>query len=105
MLGPQYIAVQVTLTLANTNYNILSLVQAIEDTCPAACRELQIQAATANADVVLIGDAELSATRFGYELARLDSAKYRSDHSNVILGGKYARSATAGQKLNVEIEV
>jgi hypothetical protein len=105
MLGPQYIAVQVTLTLANTNYNILELVQALEPTCPAACRELQIQAATGNADVVLLGDAKLSATRMGFELARLESRTWRSNHSNVILGGKYARSVTAGQNLNVEIEV
>lgn len=112
-----YIGATVTLTNADTNYNLMSLVQGVLDAetgiatggvCPGACRELFIQSANGNTAPVLIGDGKLSATRVGYELkngssAVGDSRLYRSTINNVDLASLFARSGTSGQKLNIEI--
>jgi len=106
-----YIAVTVTLTSANTNYNLLALVNAIltPTLSPGACRELSLQNTNGNTASVLVGDAELSSTRIGYELTAGSSTvgmsrTYRCSGSNsVSIADIYVRSASAGQKLNVEI--
>lgn len=114
-----YVGVQVTLTSANTKYNLLALMQAVtaaqspaSDT-PAACRELNIQShpglasgAGANTDVILIGDTFLSTTNMSYVLAVGGSRTYRSSStSSVPIGNLFVESATAGQKLNIELEM
>ncbi|MGI0016171.1 MAG: hypothetical protein ACREBU_22350, partial [Nitrososphaera sp.] len=73
-----YVAVTVTLTDAGTNYHLLDLIKTVVEaepkyagsSAPDACRELSIQADFANnsTNPVLIGDALLSATRYGYAL-------------------------------------
>lgn len=105
MASANYVAVQITLTSANQNYNVLVEVQKVVANCPATARELAIQSASGNTGIVLIGDAALSATRFGVELVAAGDARvYGSVHQNVQVGTKWVRSATAGQKVNVEIE-
>lgn len=99
------VGVQVTLPLADTNYNLFTLLSAVDPECPAAAKDLTIQYDKDNTVDVLVGDANLAAGRFGY---RLDSTS----------GGKvYARSSrdfpvslvwvravgAANQKLNVEV--
>lgn len=107
-----YVAVQVTLTSADTNYEILALVNAILGTvaeAPGGARDFVIQAhpgidgAGTNTSDVLIGDGELSATRFGTVLIPGASETFVSTLENVQVGGVYARSAGAGQKLNIKI--
>jgi hypothetical protein len=108
-----YYGVQVTLTSADTNYEIYTLVEAIvtvatnPSDAPGACREFNIQSDPGNdgSNPILVGDSELSATRYGYSLSAGDSRVYRSDINNVQVAGKYVRSHASGQKLNVEIDL
>lgn len=103
MASVSYVGVTVTITLANQNYNLLTLLQAIEANCPPTARELVIQSHSDNASTVLVGDGSLSGTRCGYELALGQSRTYRSSIQHVLLGSIFVRSAGAGQKLNVEV--
>ena len=105
MVWPNYVAVQITLTLADTNYNVLALVRAVEEACPASARELCLESDKANdaASKIMIGDSNLSGTRYGYQLSPGDSRTYRAMVQNVPFGVLYARSASAGLKLNVEV--
>lgn len=109
-----YVAVQVTLTSANTNYHLYDLVAtalAGASATPAgAGREINIQShpgidgVGGNTNDILIGDGNLSTTYLGYVLQPGGSRTYRSDLGNVLFQGIYARSAGAGQKLNIEVE-
>lgn len=115
LINRAYVAVNITLTSANTNYNVLDLVNVVlaaeplPSSAPGACRELSLQNAPANTASILIGDALLSASRFGYALAfgaaGVPGAQriYRADHRAISIGDLYARSGTAGQVLSVEI--
>jgi hypothetical protein len=91
-------AVQVTLAAADTNYELLALVRALE---PGYIDngEVTIQADPLNAVDVLVGDSSLSAVRFGLALA---SGQGRS-YSRGGLYGRYVRASAAAQKLNIEI--
>jgi len=114
-----YVGVQVTLTSANTPYNLLALLQAVTSAqsppsdCPASCRELNLQSFAgltngtgANTDVILIGDSFLTTTNMAYTLPVGASRTYRSSStSSVQVGSLFVQSGTAGQKLNVEIEM
>lgn len=101
-----YVAVTVTLAAANTRYNLLDLIRAIEPTCPATAREFTLQAPRGNAAAVIgVGDAAISAVRRAYNLESLDSRTYRSNLQNIGLGNKYLWSDTPGVTLNVEVEV
>jgi hypothetical protein len=108
-----YVAVQVTLTAANTNYNLQTLVNAAlagaAAVAPGACREFNLQAhpgidgSGGNTNDILIGDADLSTTYLGYILQPGASRTYRSDFGNAQNSVIYVRSAGTGQKLNVEL--
>lgn len=113
-----FTGVTVTLTNANQNYNLKTLVDAIlaaetgrdnAVVCPGAARNVQIQSypgidsVGANTADILIGDGELSTTRIGTILSPGGFLSDRSPINNVTLGELYARSATAGQKLNVMV--
>ncbi len=105
MPSVSYMAAEVTLTLADTNYQLLHLLQLIEPNCPGATREMILQADTTNSATVLIGDGKLSATRFGYQLWPRESRTYRAEFQGVLLGNIFVRSTSAGQKLSVELMV
>lgn len=115
-----YVAVTITLTSANTNYNVLTLVNAViaaeanmptpPMVAPDACREMILQSfpgidsSGANTNDILVGDGLLSTTRIGYILQAVGADRtYSSTIQNVDVGSIYVRSAGAGQKLNVEI--
>ena len=115
-----YIGVTVTLTLANTKYNLLTLInnvlaaQTPQSDCPASCRELNLQSQSpavtggnaANTDVIIVGDSLLTLTNYAFVLAVGASRTYRSSStSSVQVGSLFVESPTAGQKLNVEIEM
>jgi len=87
---------QVALTDANTNYNLLALVQAI-DSGFVDQGEFTIQAEDdGGAQVILVGDSNLAADRYGWKLTAGDSMpKLKS------LLGVYARCDLAAKKLNV----
>lgn len=91
-------AIQVTLTNANQNYNLLTLVRAVDSTFVDQGR-MTIQADPGNTDAVLLGDSSLSTTRYGMSLSGGEPVFYEKGS----LLNRYARSATAGQKLNIEV--
>jgi hypothetical protein len=90
---------QVTLTLADTNYHLIDLVRDIDSSFLDVANKVSLQTDDENSGTILIGDVNLSATRFGAELNVTDSMAV--GHS---VRGVYARSASAGQKLNIAIE-
>lgn len=98
------ISAQITLTNADTNYNIRTLVVAI---IGAGTRirgtEISLQAPSTNVADVLVGDSSLSGTRYGKSLSIGAGYTYRFDKA-LSLGNLYVRSASAGQKLNVEVQ-
>lgn len=114
-----FVGVLVTLTLANTNYNLLDLVNAVlaaesgtatASVAPGAARNVQIQSyngidggGTPNTADILIGDGKLSTTRMGAILSPGGFLSDRSPINNVTLGEYYARSATAAQKLIIMV--
>jgi hypothetical protein len=90
---------QVTLTTEDTNYHLVELVRDIDSTYLDVATKVSLQADDENADTILIGDENLSSTRFGAELNVTDSVSV-----GICLRGVWARSATAAQKLNILIE-
>ena len=98
---------KVTLTNANTNYKLYTLMNDLDPRCPARCAEVQIQANSANAGTVLVGDGSLSATNYGKELDSLDGTTVGggSDKNGIALKNIYLRSATAGQVCNIIVRV
>jgi len=105
-----YLGLTVTLTLANTAYDLYALCVAVDPTCPTRCRELTIQSRAGNTAVVAIGDKNISASRQGCALefgsGGLTGASrtYRNTASNVLLQDRWVFSTSAGQQLNVEID-
>jgi hypothetical protein len=96
---------QVTLTDAATNYRLVTLVRAIDSAYTDNAKHLSIQAEPANTDSVLLGDSSLSTTRYGSKLGNGEGKVYGDGVvRSQSLGQTYARSASAGQKLNIEVK-
>jgi hypothetical protein len=97
-------AAQLTLTSANTNYSIYELASAIDSAFPPNVRELSFQV-DAGAGTLLIGDVNMTATRYGklYDPATTDVV--RDDKNSISLRSIYFRSAQAGKIVNVMVEV
>lgn len=98
-------AFQVTLTDANTNYNLLALARAISATFLDRARHIVIQSDPDNgAAKIKVGvEPSLSDTRFGYEIAVGEGQIYPGSNTSMYhLKGLYARSDTAGAKLNID---
>lgn len=113
-----YVAVTVNLAAANTNYNLLDLINAIiaaetgapNVQCPGMCRSLSLQAypgidggGTPNTSDILIGDALLSTTRIGAILQVGGTFAQSSTIENANLGDIYVRTAGTNQKLLVNV--
>jgi len=62
-----FVAVQVDLGAAGAARNLYTLVSAIDTSAPKACCELILTAVTAT-NPVLVGDANISATRYGMKI-------------------------------------
>ena len=104
--GPAYLGVSVTLVAANTNYNLLTLLRAIDPNAMSAGREVVIQNDPDNTGgpVVSVGDSEMGAGRRGYKLALGASRTYRSSQNqDVYLANKFLRSTVMGTVVNVEV--
>jgi len=102
-----------TLTDANTNYNLWSLAVAIEPTLRTNFTQINLQPDPANSALVRIGDEALSGTRYGLSLGTVTSPaadipivlRSGSGAADVSLNTLYARSASAGQKVSVLLEL
>jgi hypothetical protein len=91
-----------TLTNANQNYKLSTLIAAVDATTRKNFREVRISTDLANADTVKIGDGALTAADFSEELAPGDSTNHGSNDglSAVSTEDFFMRSATAGQKVH-----
>lgn len=95
---------QITLTTANTNYGLADLLAAIDADVPAETRELVLQSDAGNgAAKVLIGDVNLSGTRYGVKLSTGDSRTYVQRRQSVDIRDIYLRTDTNASKVNVEM--
>lgn len=103
----------VTLTTANTNYDLRVLINAVLASMgaeyPESYRELNIQShpgidgTGGNSNDILIGDSKLSTSNIGYVLQSGQSRLYRSASSNGQFGDIFVRSAGSSQVLNIDI--
>jgi hypothetical protein len=94
----------VTLTLANANYNLDTLLRAIDPRVPKHCQMLQIQANVGlGTDLIYIGDAAtLTALDRGVELVETQVQTIQSLESNLIFLADIAlRSNGAGHSVNI----
>ncbi|HEY5990849.1 MAG TPA: hypothetical protein VIV12_31305 [Streptosporangiaceae bacterium] len=106
-----YVATRITITPANTNINLLTAIQAAVSAADAAnissmCRELGLKSDLGNTagSKIFIGDASMSATRYGYDLGQGDARVYRSSSTqDVPLGAMYIRTDTDNSLLAVEL--
>ena len=104
--NPAYRTFSVTCAAGNTTYALAVLLRAVDATLVGApVREFSIQAEPdTNTGVLLVGDENTSATRYGYKLKAGDTRVYRSSmYFDVYLEHFYVRSDTAGYKINIEI--
>lgn len=98
-----YLGISVTLTNADQNYSLLTLLKAVDAEVFSA-RELQIQSDAANgAAVIAVGDINMSASRRAYKLTTGSSRYYRSIADDLPLAGIFLRSTLAGSVVNIEL--
>ena len=107
-----FVAVQVTLTGgADRLLDLVNAVIAAETgmatppmVCADACGHLVVQAdLNTTSATILFGDALISSSRYGYQLAKGASQSYTSGNLNVIqFGSMYALGAD-GDLVNVEV--
>lgn len=95
-----------TLTSANTNYNLGTLIKALNSSASTEYSELIITADDANTAPVYFGSdsTNLSATDYGLKLLAGDSILMRASALNdgITATGIYLRSSSAAQKIHVE---
>ncbi len=96
-------AFSVTLTLANTNYNALTLVRAIDANFVDRANSLTIQSHDTNgaAIVSVAEDANLGAARRGYTLQAGAGMTYSGPRANLF--NKWFRSDAAGSVVNIDV--
>lgn len=97
----------VTLTNANQNYDLATLLLAVNANERIHAASIVLQAEFANTGDVLIGDATMTATSFGMRLQPGDAWNLDSGGgaNRVHLNEFQARSAAAGQKVNIGVFV
>jgi hypothetical protein len=100
-----YGAATLTLTAANTNYNLLALIRAIAAYAQAkpTCRELIIQSSIANGNAyVWKGADNMTLASHGPELAAGGMIPNRSDKNNIPLNEIWLLTNTGGSTVNIE---
>lgn len=100
------VAVQITMVNATVT-SILAACRAIDPHFPPTCREFTIQTGGAVPGTLLIGDALISTTRYGFELYSSggfgQGRTYRCEQGNGIpVQDIFLLTATNGMLVNVE---
>jgi len=98
----------IRITLSDTNaHQLLPLLIAIDSTLAGILQnvgQLALQGDAANSsNLVRVGDANVSATRYGYQLAAGIQRVYQKEGMSVPLGAIYVQASAATSYLNVEI--
>lgn len=94
----------VVLTLANTEYNLLTLLQALDSDIPNRCQMVQLQFDwNAEGDLLYIGNpGHVGPTDRGVEVGASQAATIQSLDSNLLMLGDIAlMSNGAGRSVNV----
>jgi hypothetical protein len=93
----------VTLTLANTNYKLSDLLDAIDADIRHRASYLQLQFdVNAGADVLFIGNSDISGTNFGVQLVGTQAWPVQAFESNLIRTDQiYLRSNGSGHVVYV----
>ena len=94
----------VIVTLANTNYNLLTLMQVVDKAAPTRCSKLNIQLDTlAGAANLYIGNDDISGTNFGAHLNAGQAKIWESGETDrIVLNQIFLRSDTAGVQVNID---
>ena len=97
----------VTLTLANTNYNLYSLMQGIETNAPERCHKLQLQAdpSATSSSQTRIGNADLSDTNYGVLLFATQAFGIESQTNSVVCSEFWLRCNLAGKTVSITSHV
>lgn len=95
----------ITLTTLNTNYSLLTLVQALDPGVTGRCCKLAIQLDPgAGGAKLFIGNDDLSGTNYGVALFAGQAQIYENAALNVINASQiFLRSDTSGVKVNITI--
>lgn len=95
----------VTLTAASTNYNLLTLIQALEPGQTGRCCKLAIQNDTGNgAAHLFVGNEDVSGTNFGANLVATQVLDFETVGMNLINASDiWLRSDTASIKVNIAL--
>ena len=67
-------------------------------------QQISLQSDDGNDNPILVGDSNLSATRYGVELLVGDGFSFGTGGGRVFAGGRYARTAGTNQVLNINLE-
>jgi hypothetical protein len=97
----------VTLAAANTNYNLLTLMQARDANAPSRCSKLNIQLDPgAGGALLFVGNDDISATNYGAALYAGQVKVWETGQvNNLVLNQIYLRCATAGVQVNIDATV
>jgi hypothetical protein len=95
----------VTLTNADTNYNLYSLISAIKSTAARNCAQLELLAPLANTNNVAVGPGSMAALTDGDQMIAGDSRNFSGGGgaNPVSVTEIFVRSDGAGQKLAVRV--
>jgi len=105
--NPRFLSV--TLTTANTNYNLLTLLQAVDtefnDSPYQRCRRLAIQADfDAGAARFFVGNTDMTGSIFGVEIVATQSVLYEDEQDTIILNHVFLRCDTDSQPMHVTVQ-
>lgn len=94
---------QVTLTTANTVYNLLTLVKAINTSFKDTFDQFTIQSDDGNSAAVFLGNSAVSTSNYGIKLPTANDSFNRggSNAGKACIAGIYAVSGTNAQLLNI----
>ena len=94
-----------TLTTKNTKYRLSDLIAAIDANERTQFKQVLIQGGPNNSDDVIVGDGNLSATRYGYALRAYDSRLYQdSGQAGQTTADKYLMCVnTDGMQVSAEL--
>ncbi len=104
MSRPVPLMTSLTLTSANVAYQLYALLAAVNADAPKVCQDLVIQAPLTGAQVVYIGNSDVSSTQYGVALNATWSWEGDSVSSNLYdLQAIYVLSGTEGTAIHVGV--
>lgn len=98
-----YVGISITLTTANTVYNLGTLLRAAVANCPLAVKEANIQVDGSVPGTVRVGDGSLSLTQCGYTILTNGSRLYRNPTDSVPIGMLCVMPSVNAMVLNIEL--